>query len=433
MYSWGMKDSTNTPKHRSPYAIPAPHDHEQDLEVVALLAREANRQECQLSLIASENHTWPEVLKAAGSVLTDKYAEGYPARRYYAGCAIVDEVECLAIQRCKDLFGVEHVNVQPHAGSQANIAVYTALLKPGDTVLAMHLAHGGHLTHGHEVNLSGMLYNFVHYGVDTETECLDYDEIERLAKEHKPRLIIAGASAYSRIIDFARFGAIAKEVNALLLTDIAHIAGLVAAGLHPSPVDHADVITSTTHKTLRGPRGGFIMCRKEHAQAIDRAVMPGTQGGPFMHAIAAKAVAFGKALHSSFVRYQEQVVANARAMVDECGKRGYRVVSGGTDNHMFIIDLRCRDITGRDAELLLQEAGINVSRSCIPFEPQKPWITSGIRIGTPAMTSRSMSEAQAREVIQLIDMLVSNSKSAEIMQDARQQVASLCKRYPVRD
>ena len=404
----------------------------QDFEVSNLIARETRRQEEEISLIASENHTYQEVLEAAGSVLTDKYAEGYPGKRYYAGCSVVDEVELLAINRCKKLFGAEHVNVQPHAGSQANFAVYAALLQPGDTILGMSLAHGGHLTHGHGVNISGMLYKSVHYGVDQETECLDYDVIERLAHEHKPKLIIAGASAYSQIIDFERFAAIARQVGAILMADIAHIAGLVAAGMHPTPIGHADIVTSTTHKTLRGPRGGFIMCSAQYADRIDRAVMPGIQGGPFMNTILAKAVAFGKALHPDFLCYQEQVIANSQAMADEFINRGYRIVSGGTKNHLFIVDLRSHAISGRDAESLLQAVGINVSRSCIPFDPQKPWITSGIRIGSPSITSRGIRQESARELVGLIDAMLLAPHCTATSERVKQALAQICAANPVR-
>jgi len=373
-----------------------------DLTLMALLERERDRQKNTINFIASENYASPTVREVMASVLANKYAEGQPGKRYYAGCEVVDQVEQLAIDRCKKLFGVEHVNVQPHSGSQANQAVYAAFLEPGDTVMGMSFAAGGHLTHGHSVNISGKIYNFVHYGLDRETELLDYDAITALARQHKPKMIVAGASAYSRTIDFEKFADIAREVGAILVADIAHIAGLVATGLHPTPVGLADVVTGTTHKTLRGSRGGFIFCKKEDAEKIDRAVMPGIQGGPHMNAIAAKAVCFYEALQPSFTAYQKQVVANARAMADEFQKHGFRVVSGGTDNHLFILDLRSQGITGLEAEQKLATAGITVSRSCIPFDTVKPWIGSGIRIGTPAMTTRGMSELDARKDVRLI-------------------------------
>ncbi len=361
-----------------------------DQTLAALLRNEEQRQQETISLIASENYASPAVLTVMASVLTNKYAEGYPQKRYYAGCEWADAVEQLAIDRCKKLFGVEYVNVQPHAGCQANMAVYQALIKPGDTILGMSLAHGGHLTHGHPVNFSGLWYKSVQYGVDQQTECIDYDQLERLAYEHMPKIIVVGASAYSRIIDFERCAQIAKSVNAYLLADIAHIAGLIAAGVHPSPVGYADVITSTTHKTLRGPRGGLIMTNSaEIADRVNRAIIPGTQGGPFMHAIAAKAAAFYEALKPDFVEYQKNVVCVARYMAEQFAKR-YRIVSGGTDNHLFIVDLTTANITGLQAQNALEKAGIIVSRSCIPFDPQKPWITSGIRIGSPALVTRGI-------------------------------------------
>jgi glycine hydroxymethyltransferase len=395
-----------------------------------LIAQEAQRQETDLDLIASENYTPQAVLEATGSVLTNKYAEGYPGKRYYAGCRFVDEVENIAIERCKQLFGAEHANVQPHAGSQANMAVYAALLQPGDTVMGMSLAEGGHLTHGHAVNFSGTMYRAVQYKVNRDTELLDYDEIERLVHEHKPKLIIAGASAYSRHIDFARFAAIARSVNARFMVDMAHIAGLVAAGVHPNPFPHADVVTSTTHKTLRGPRSGLILCKKEFAERIDKAIMPGTQGGPFMHVIAAKAVAFHLALQPEFVAYQKQVIVNAQHMAAAAIARDYRVVTGGTDNHLFVLDLRNKNITGRDAQRLLERAGIIVSSSCIPFDPQKPWITSGIRIGSPAMTTRGMQEKEAEQIIAWCDELITDRSDASVQKIA-EQIRQLCAQFPV--
>lgn len=402
-----------------------------DPAINTLIEQETARQEQQITLIASENYVSQAVLEATSSVLTNKYAEGYPGKRYYAGCAIVDEVEQLALDRCKKLFDVEHANVQPHAGSQANMAVYFAALKPGDTIMGMSLGEGGHLTHGHAVNFSGVCYKPVFYGVNKDTERLDYDEIERLAHEHKPKLIIAGASAYSRTIDFERFAQIAKSVDAFLLADIAHIAGLVATNLHPSPVHAADFITSTTHKTLRGPRGGLIMSKKEHAERIDRAIIPGSQGGPFMHIIAAKAVAFHEAAQPDFKHYQAQILANAKAMAATFAKLDYRIVSGGTDNHLFILDLRNKNITGRAAELALEKSGICVSRSCIPGDPQKPWITSGIRIGTPAITTRGMKEAQAQEIAGFVDEVLQNSDNEQFLKSMKEKVANYCSNYPI--
>lgn len=375
-----------------------------------LIEQETERINHTINLIASENYPSSAVKEAEGSVLTSKYAEGYPGKRYYAGCEIVDQVEQLAIERCKQLFNADHVNVQPHAGSQANMAVYFATLKPGDTLLGMSLSSGGHLTHGHHVNISGSYFKSVHYGVNKETELIDYASIENLAKEHKPKLIVVGASAYSRIIDFEHIGYIAHSHGALLLADIAHIAGLVAAGLHPNPFPHADFVTSTTHKTLRGPRGGLIMCKKELADIIDRAIIPGTQGGPFMHTIAAKAVAFHEALQPAFKMYQKQVIANAQAMARTFEQLGYRIVGGGTDNHLFIIDLRSKNITGLEAEKILAGAGITVSRSCIPFDTAKPWITSGIRIGTPAITTRGAQEHDVIEIAHHIDEILTSKK-----------------------
>jgi len=382
-----------------------------DPTLATLIQQEEARIASTINLIASENYPSQAVREAEGSMLTSKYAEGYPGKRYYAGCEVVDQVENLAIERCKQLFGAEHVNVQPHAGCQANMAVYFATLKPGDTILGMSLAAGGHLTHGHQVNFSGIYFNSVQYGVDPKTELLDYDIIEALAKEHQPKLIVVGASAYSRIIDFERMGQIAHSNGALLLADIAHIAGLIAAGLHPNPFPHADFVTSTTHKTLRGPRGGLIMCKKVFADAIDRAIMPGTQGGPFMHTIAAKAVAFHEAQQPAFIDYQKRVIANAKAMANTFLHLGYRIVSGGTDNHLFIVDLRSKGITGRDAEQLLARAGITVSRSCIPNDPAKPWVTSGIRIGTPAITTRGFDEGDVMALVHRIDALLTQSQT----------------------
>jgi len=404
---------------------------DQDPTIFNIITQEQAREEDELNLIASENYASPAVMAATGSVLTNKYAEGYPGKRYYGGCAVVDQAELLAIERCKKLFNAEHANVQPHAGSQANMAVYNAILKPGDTLLGMSLAHGGHLTHGHHVNFSGTLYKAISYGVNKETELLDYQEIARLAHEHKPKLIIAGASAYSRFIDFEKFAAIAKEVGAYFMVDMAHIAGLVAAGVHPSPVPHADFVSTTTHKTLRGPRAGLVLCKKEFSQALDRSIMPGMQGGPFMHVIAAKAVAFEQALQPDFVEYQKQVLKNAHAMANAFQELGYRIVSGGTDNHLFILDLRNKNITGLAAEVALERAGISVSRSCIPYDPEKPWITSGIRIGTPAITTRGMQEKEALEVVALIDQVIMHHADENKLKQIKLKVQQLCCQYPI--
>jgi len=402
-----------------------------DHELFQIIQREQQRQEETINLIASENYVSPAVMAATGSVLTNKYAEGYPGKRYYPGCALVDEAEVLAIERCKQLFNAQHANVQPHSGSQANMAVYFSLLQPGDTILGMSLASGGHLTHGHGVNFSGTLFNSVQYTVNRDTECLDYDEIERLAHQHKPKLIISGASAYSRTIDFEKLSHIAKSVNALLLADIAHIAGLVATGLHPSPIACADFVTSTTHKTLRGPRGGLIMSSSEHALKIDRAIMPGMQGGPLMNTIAAKAVAFHEALQPSFKLYQEQIVANAKVLAQELTALGYRIVAGGTDNHLFIVDLTSKNITGLQADSALEKAGINVTRSCIPFDQQKPWVASGIRIGSPAVTARDMKEQQMREIAHLIDDVIAHHDNDTILNAIKVKVRNMCALFPI--
>ncbi len=396
-----------------------------------LIEQEQQRQENTINLIASENYVSSEVMQATSSVLTNKYAEGYPGKRYYPGCAVIDEVELLAIDRCKKLFGAQHANVQPHSGSQANMAVYFSLLQPGDTILGMSLSSGGHLTHGHGVNFSGMLFNSVQYTVDKETECLDYDAIELLAQQHKPKLIICGASAYSRIIDFQRLSRIAGSVNAYLMADIAHIAGLVAAGLHPSPISCADFVTSTTHKTLRGPRGGLIMSSPEHAAKIDRAIMPGMQGGPLMNTIAAKGVAFYEALQPSFITYQKQIIANAQAMAQELQSLGYKIVAGGTDNHLFVVDLRSKNITGLQAEVALEKAGITVTRSCIPFDPEKPWITSGIRIGTPAITTRGMLQDTARIIVHLIDDVIRHYDNDTVLSAIRTKVRGICFEFSI--
>lgn len=377
-----------------------------DPEIALIIEQEELRQKNSINLIASENYTHPAVLQATGSILTNKYAEGYPNKRYYAGCQFVDKAESLAISRLKQLFNAQHANVQPHSGSSANLAAYAAILKPGDTILGMSLASGGHLTHGHNVNFSGKFYNVVQYGVNRNTECLDFDEILSLAQQHKPKLIIAGASAYPRTIDFEKFSEIAKSVNAYFLADIAHIAGLISAGLHPSPFPHADIVTGTTHKTLRGPRGGFILSKQELAENIDKAIMPGNQGGPLMHTIAAKAVAFKLALDKEFIDYQKNILENAKIMTQEFINLGYRLVTGGTDNHLFIIDLTDKNITGKLAQDELEKIGIDVSRSCIPFDTQKPWITSGIRIGTPAITTRGLSKTEIINIVHRINTLI---------------------------
>ncbi len=395
-----------------------------DQKLFSIIEQEQNRQQNSINLIASENYTSQDVLQATGSVLTNKYAEGYPGKRYYAGCEFVDQAEQLAIERCKKLFGAEHANVQPHSGSQANMAVYFAVLEPGDTILGMRLCEGGHLTHGHPVNFSGKLYKQANYLVDQKTERLDYDQINNLAQKNKPKIIIAGASAYSRIINFEKFSKIAHSVGAFFMADIAHIAGLIAAGVHPNPFPHADFVTTTTHKTLRGPRGGIIMCKKKYAETIDKAVMPGTQGGPFMNVIAAKAVAFKHALEPQFVDYQKQVIANSQSLAQALSQRGYKIVSGGTDNHLFIVDLRSKNISGLKAERLLEQNGITVSRSCIPFDPAKPWITSGIRLGTPAITTRGMKKDQMELIAQLIDDVLQNKEVGE-------KVLDLCKQHPI--
>ncbi|MGB9661847.1 MAG: serine hydroxymethyltransferase [Moorellaceae bacterium] len=405
--------------------------HQYDPELAAAMEKELERQRSHLELIASENFVSPAVLAAQGSVLTNKYAEGYPGRRYYGGCEWVDVVESLACDRACTLFGAEHANVQPHSGSQANTAVYLAVLKPGDTVLGMNLAHGGHLTHGSPVSLSGKYFNFVFYGVSPSTGRIDYDQVADLARRHRPKLIIAGASAYPRIIDFARFREIADEVGALLMVDMAHIAGLVAAGVHPSPVPYAQFVTSTTHKTLRGPRGGLILCREEYAAAIDKAVFPGIQGGPLMHIIAAKAVAFKEAMEPGFKRYQQQIVNNARALAEALQSYGFELVSGGTDNHLLLVDLRNKGLTGREAEEVLGSVNITVNKNAIPFDPQKPNITSGIRLGTAALTTRGMDEEAMRRVAEALDLALSYGRDEDRLRRARGIVADLCRQYPL--
>jgi glycine hydroxymethyltransferase len=404
---------------------------EADPEVADAIRREADRQRDNLELIASENYVSRAVLEAAGTVLTNKYAEGLPGLRYYGGCEYVDVVENLAIERAKELFGAEHANVQPHSGSQANMAVYISVLQPWDTILGMSLAHGGHLTHGHPINFSGKLYRIIGYGVDRETEQIDYDEVARLASEHQPKLLLAGASAYPRVIDFARFREIADSVGAVLMVDMAHIAGLVAAGLHPSPIPHADFVTTTTHKTLRGPRGGMVLCTAARAAVLDKTVMPGIQGGPLMHIIAAKAVCLKEALQPEFGEYQAQIVRNAAALANALASHGYRLVSGGTDNHLMLVDLTSKALTGKQAETTLDEVGITVNKNMIPFDSQKALVTSGIRIGTPAITTRGMREAQMDQIAAFIDRALRSRDSEADLTEIRREVRDLCRRYPV--
>lgn len=403
-----------------------------DPKAYEAIEHELQRQRTKLELIASENIVSRAVMEAQGSVLTNKYAEGYPGKRYYGGCEYVDVVEQLAIDRAKELFGANWANVQPHSGAQANMAVFFALLQPGDTILGMNLTDGGHLTHGSPVNISGTYYKVIPYGVDRETERIDYDALERLAKEHKPKMIIAGASAYARTIDFARIGTIAKAAGALFMVDMAHIAGLVAAGQHPSPVPYADVVTSTTHKTLRGPRGGIILGRDEEiGKKINKAVFPGIQGGPLMHVIAAKAVALGEALQPSFRKYGAQVVKNAAALADELIRLGYRIVSGGTDTHVMLVDLTNKEITGKDAQNILDEVNITANRNTIPFEPRSPFITSGIRLGSPALTTRGFNEEDMREVARIIAYVLDAPTDMPRQEEARRRVAVLCDNYPL--
>jgi glycine hydroxymethyltransferase len=402
-----------------------------DSKVAQILSLEEKRQASTINLIASENHASRAVLEAQSSVLTDKYAEGYPGQRYYGGCVHIDEIENLAIERAEKLFKAEHANVQAHSGSQANMAAYSILLEHGDTVMGMGLSHGGHLTHGSEVNFSGKWYKFVPYGVDPETEMLNYNEIERLALKHKPKLIVAGASSYPRTIDFERFRHIADKAGARLLVDMAHIAGIVAAGLHPSPVRHAQVTTSTTQKTLRGPRGGFVLCDKELASAIDAAVFPGMQGGPYMHIIAAKAVCFFEAMQPEFIDYQKSVLENARVLASELQRYGMRIVSGGTDNHIVLVDLSSRGISGKDAEEALWAAGISVNRNIIPFDPKPPRITSGIRLGTPAVTTRGFGTEEMKRIASLIDRVLSPSGDKRVQEQVRQEVREMCQKFPI--
>ena len=403
-----------------------------DPEIAKYVNCELNRQREKLELIASENIVSPAVLAAQGSVLTNKYAEGYPGKRYYGGCEFVDEVETLAIERAKKLFGAEYANVQPHSGAQANMAVFFALLQPGDTVMGMNLNDGGHLTHGSPVNMSGKYFKIVPYGVDKETETIDYDALEAKAKECKPKLIVAGASAYARTLDFPRLAEIAHGVGAYLMVDIAHIAGLVAAGEHPSPLPYADVVTTTTHKTLRGPRGGMILCRDaEFGKQFNKAVFPGIQGGPLMHVIAAKAVALGEALKPEFKEYAKQVVKNAAVLAKTLQEEGFRIVSGGTDNHLMLVDLTNKGITGKTAQTVLDEVNITANRNTIPFEPLSPFVTSGLRLGTPALTTRGFKEADLQEVGKIIALVLSDTENEEKKAEARKRVAALCKKYPL--
>lgn len=403
----------------------------QDPEIVKAMNLELARQRNNLELIASENIVSEAVLQAMGTVLTNKYAEGYPGKRYYGGCEYVDIPEEIARNRAKELFGAEHANVQPHSGAQANLAVYLAALKPGDTVLGMNLAHGGHLTHGSPVNASGLFYNFVAYGVNEQTFTIDYDEVRKAAFKHRPRLIVAGASAYPRIIDFEALGRIAQDVGALFMVDMAHIAGLVAGGQHPSPVPHAHFVTTTTHKTLRGPRGGMILCRQPWAAAIDKAVFPGTQGGPLMHIVAAKAVALGEALQPSFKDYAKNVVDNAKVLAETLLAEGLNLVSGGTDNHLMLVDTRNLNISGKDAEHVLDSVGITVNKNAIPFDPTSPFVTSGIRIGTPAVTSRGMGTDAMKTIGQVIALTLKNPKDEAKLEQARQLVSGLSSQYPL--
>ncbi|MFN3870820.1 MAG: serine hydroxymethyltransferase [Aquificaceae bacterium] len=407
------------------------HLKDTDQEVYNAVVNEYKRQFYHLELIASENFTSLAVMEAQGSVLTNKYAEGLPGKRYYGGCEFVDVVESLAIERVKKLYGAEHANVQPHSGSQANMAVYMAFLKPGDTILGMDLAHGGHLTHGSKVNFSGKVYNAVYYGLNPQTELIDYDQVWQRAKEYKPKMIVAGASAYPRIIDWEKLAQIAEEVGAYLMVDMAHYSGLIAGGVYPNPVPYTHFVTSTTHKTLRGPRGGFILCKAEFAKEIDKSVFPGTQGGPLMHVIAAKAVAFKEAMSDSFKEYAKQVVLNAKAMAEEFIKLGFKVVSGGTDSHIVLLDLRNKGITGKEAEDALGRANITVNKNAVPFDPLPPTKTSGIRIGTPAMTTRGMKEEEMRLIARLIAEVIENSQDERVIEKVRREVTELCEQFPL--
>ena len=402
-----------------------------DPEIAAAMGEELGRQRNKIELIASENFVSPAVMEAMGSVLTNKYAEGYPGHRYYGGCEYVDKVETLAIERAKKLFGADHANVQPHSGANANTAVYFAFLQPGDTIMGMNLSQGGHLSHGSPVNISGKYYKVVPYGVTHETERIDYDEFERIAKEAQPKLIVAGASAYPRVIDFERMANIAHSVGAIFMVDMAHIAGLVAAGLHPSPVPYADVVTTTTHKTLRGPRGGLILCKEQYAKQIDKAIFPGVQGGPLMHVIAAKAVAFGEALKPEFKDYAKQIIANCKALAEGLMAEGFRLVSGGTDNHLILVDVRGQKMTGKTAEHLLDEVGVTCNKNTIPFDPESPFVTSGIRLGTAAVTTRGFKEDDMKEVAAIIGLVLNNADDEAKHAEAAKRVAALCAKYPM--
>ncbi|NFR25502.1 serine hydroxymethyltransferase [Clostridium sporogenes] len=400
-----------------------------DLTLLGMIKKEEERQEYNIELIASENFTSLSVMEAMGSLLTNKYAEGYPHKRYYGGCEFVDEVEDLARERLKKLFGAEHANVQPHSGSQANMAVYMSVLQPGDTILGMDLSHGGHLTHGSPVNFSGKLYNFISYGVDKETETIDYELLKKIALENKPKMIVSGASAYPRVIDFQKIREICDEVDAYMMVDMAHIAGLVATGLHPSPVPYADFVTTTTHKTLRGPRGGAILCKEEYAKAVDKAIFPGIQGGPLMHIIAAKAVCFGEALKEDYKAYMEQVVKNTKVLGEELNNYGFRLISGGTDNHLLLMDLTNKNITGKDAEKLLDSVGITVNKNTIPFETLSPFVTSGIRIGTPAVTTRGFKEEEMKKIAYFMNYSIEHRD--DNLSQIKDQVKEICKKYPL--
>lgn len=404
---------------------------EKDPEIYEILKKELEREEFTLVLIASENYVDEEILAAQGSILTNKYAEGYPSKRYYSGCRYYDEIEQLAIDRAKELFRAEHANVQPHSGTNANLAVYFAILNPGDKIMGLDIAHGGHLTHGTYASMSGRYYRSVTYGVSRENELLDYDEIERIALKERPKLIITGASSYSRVIDFKRFREIADRVGAYFMVDMAHIAGLVAAGIHPNPVEYADFVTATTHKTLKGPRGGLILCRKEFAKIIDSAVFPGTQGGPLMHVIAAKAIAFKNAMSENFRKYQEQIVKNAKALSSYLNRLSYRIVSGGTDTHLFLVDLTQKEITGKDAQDALEESGIMVNKNLIPYDTKSPSITSGIRIGTPAVTARGMREEEMERIGALIDNVLRNMGNRSVIEETKREVRKLCEGFPI--
>jgi len=419
-----MSQTTDTPSRWRTLAATDP-------EIAAAIDHERHRQNDGLELIASENFVSQAVLQAAGSVMTNKYAEGYPGKRYYGGCEFVDVAESLAIARAKELFGAEHVNVQPHSGAQANMAAYFTLLKPGDTVLGMNLAHGGHLTHGHPLNFSGKLFQIVPYGVRRDDERIDYDELEKLAHEHKPKMIMVGASAYPRAIDFARIGAVGKAIGAPVVTDMAHIAGLVAAGVHPSPVPHSDIVTTTTHKTLRGPRGGMVLCRESYAKELDRIVFPGLQGGPLMHVIAAKAVCFKEALEPGFKEYQQQIVANAKRLAQGLVAAGFRLVSGGTDNHLMLVDVFSKGLTGKVAEAALGKAGITVNKNAIPFDQNPPMVASGVRVGTPAITSRGMREPEMDRIADFIARALASPADDTVLGRVKAEVEALCRKFPL--